>query len=106
MALLVYIQTQLIPWFSCSGAVQKACSCRVPFPSGRGVPHENVPKGLSRCHTKRRTGARGRARPSYGMTPTFEIFFQKEFWIFSPLKVGVIPKEGRARVAAPVLLLV
>ncbi len=25
----------------------------------------------SRCHTKRRMGARGRAHPSFGMTPTF-----------------------------------
>ncbi len=32
---------------------------------------EKAPYGLSRCHTKRRTGARGRARPSFGMTPTF-----------------------------------
>ncbi len=32
---------------------------------------EKVPKFLSRCHTKRRTGAQGRARPSFGMTPTF-----------------------------------
>ncbi len=30
-----------------------------------------VPNVLSRCHTKRRTGARGSARPSFGMTPTF-----------------------------------
>ncbi len=33
--------------------------------------HKKVPYGLSRCHTKRRTGARGRACPSFGMTPTF-----------------------------------
>ncbi len=33
--------------------------------------HEKVPNVLSRCHTKRRTGARGRARPTFGMTPTF-----------------------------------
>ncbi len=31
-----------------------------------------TPNVLSRCHTKRRTGARGRARPSFGMTPTFQ----------------------------------
>ncbi len=31
--------------------------------------HEKVPNVLSRCHTKRRTGARGHARPSFGMTP-------------------------------------
>ncbi len=30
---------------------------------------EKVPDVLSCCHTKRRTGARGRARPSFGMTP-------------------------------------
>ncbi len=32
---------------------------------------KKVPNVLSRCHTKRRTGARGRARPSFGMKPTF-----------------------------------
>ncbi len=31
---------------------------------------EKVPNVLSRCHTKRRAGARGRTRPSFGMTPT------------------------------------
>ncbi len=34
--------------------------------------HEKVPNVLSCCHTKRRTGAQGRARPSFGMTPTFQ----------------------------------
>ncbi len=42
---------------------------------------EKVPNVLSRCHTKRRTGARGRDRPFFGMTPTFQkkksIFFFK-----------------------------
>ncbi len=32
---------------------------------------KKVPNVLSRCHTKRRKGTRGRARPSFGMTPTF-----------------------------------
>ncbi len=32
---------------------------------------EKVPTGLSCCHTKRRTGMRGRARSSIGMTQTF-----------------------------------
>ena len=32
---------------------------------------KKVPNCLSRCHTKRRTDARGCARPSFGMTPTF-----------------------------------
>ncbi len=32
---------------------------------------KKVPNVLSRCHTKRRMGAQGRARPSFGMTPTF-----------------------------------
>ncbi len=32
------------------------------------VLHEKVPSGLSCCHTKRRTVA----RPSFGMTPTFQ----------------------------------
>ena len=32
--------------------------------------HKKVPNVLSRCHTKRRMGARGRAHPSYGMTTT------------------------------------
>ncbi len=36
--------------------------------------HEKVPNVLSRCHTKRRTGARGRARPSFGIIPTFYNF--------------------------------
>ena len=35
---------------------------------------EKVPNLLSRCHTKRRLGGHGRARPSFGMTPTFQIF--------------------------------
>ncbi len=35
------------------------------------VSCEKVPKVLSRCHTKRRSGARGRFHPSFGMTPTF-----------------------------------
>ena len=34
--------------------------------------HEKVPNGPSRCHTKRRMGARGCAHPSFGMTPTFQ----------------------------------
>ena len=46
-----------------------------------GVPH-----ALSLCHTKRRTGTRGRARPSFGMTPTlynfWGIFFLKIFDFF------------------------
>ncbi len=49
----------------------------------KGNPHLNkacemwaelskkVPYVLSHCHTKRRTGAWGRACPSFGMTPTF-----------------------------------
>ncbi len=32
---------------------------------------EKVPNVLSRCHTKRRTGAQGHARPSFGTTLTF-----------------------------------
>ncbi len=43
---------------------------------------EKVPNVLSRCHTKKRTGARGRARPSFGMTPTFYNFFENFFWKF------------------------
>ncbi len=35
------------------------------------APRKKVPNVLSRCHTKRRTGAWGRASPSFGMTPTF-----------------------------------
>ena len=30
--------------------------------------HEKVPNVLSRCHTKRWTGVRGRTGPSFGMT--------------------------------------
>ena len=75
---------------------------------------EKVPNVFSRCRTKRRTGANGRARPSFGMTPTFQekkIHIKiKEIWKKKfkkkNYKVGVIPKEGRARPRAPVLLLV
>ncbi len=34
---------------------------------------EKVPYGLSRCHTKRRTGAAPRALPYFGMTTTQDI---------------------------------
>ena len=48
---------------------------------------ENVPNVLSRCHTKRKMGARGRARPSFGMTLTFHKkkkskIFKKNFFFF------------------------
>ncbi len=33
---------------------------------------EKVLYVLSRCHTKRRIDVRGRAQPSFGMTPTFQ----------------------------------
>ena len=33
---------------------------------------EKVPDVLSCFHAKRRTGEQGRARPSFGMTPTFQ----------------------------------
>ncbi len=33
---------------------------------------EKVPYGLSRCHTKRRTGARGRACNYFGIPPTLK----------------------------------
>ncbi len=33
---------------------------------------KKVPNVLSRCHTKIRMGARGRAHPSFGMTTTFQ----------------------------------
>ncbi len=50
------------------------------------------------------------ARPSFGMTPTFQRkkfkTFQNFFFFFKFKKVGVIPKEGRAWPRAPVLLLV
>ncbi len=36
-----------------------------------GAPHEKVPYGLSRCHTKRRMALHGRTHPSFGMTLTF-----------------------------------
>ena len=65
---------------------------------------KKVPYGLSRCHTKRRTGARGRARPSFGMTPTFQkkkkkkkikiliFFFQRKnlkSWFHTKRRAGV-----------------
>ena len=68
---------------------------------------------LSHCHTKRRTGARGRARPSFDMTPTFyffnfwekknSVFFCLNFFCFIFLKSRCHTK-GRA--CAPVLFLV
>ncbi len=45
-------------------------------PSNYGWSREKVPKVLSRCHTKRRTG---RARPSFGMTPTFQKKKKKKY---------------------------
>ncbi len=42
---------------------------------------EKVPNVLTRCQTKRRTGARGRASPSFGMTPTFQK--KKKKWKFT-----------------------
>ncbi len=52
------------------------------------VLREKVPNVLSHCHTKRRTGAGGRARPWRGLTPTIgkkkkkncpkKIFLQKK----------------------------
>ena len=44
------------------------------------VLREKVPNVQSRCHTKRRMGVCGCARPSFGMTPTFTIFFQISHW--------------------------
>ena len=35
------------------------------------------PYGLSRCHTKRRMGARGRAHLSFVMTPNFKEYILK-----------------------------
>ena len=49
---------------------------------------EKVPNVLSRCHTKRRTGAHGRALPSFGMTPTFQKWKKKS--------VSYQKKGGRA----------
>ena len=76
---------------------------------------KKVPNVLSR-HAKRRMGARGSARTSFGMTPTFKKNFQKKkknlkkrkkkSQTFFAKKVDVIPKEGPAYMAAPVLLLV
>ncbi len=34
------------------------------------MSREKVPNVLSRCHTKRKIGVRGRAHPSFRMTPT------------------------------------
>ncbi len=61
---------------------------------------EKVLNILSRRHTKRRTGTRGFACPSFGRRPTFLEFFwkKKKFWFFFFFwKVGVIPKEGQVR---------
>ncbi len=63
---------------------------------------EKVPNVLSRCHPKRRIGARGCAHP-FGMTPTFykkKKRKEKEKSIINTFKkVGVIQKKdwrGRA----------
>ncbi len=45
---------------------------------------KEVPNVLSLCHTKRRTGMLGRARPSFGTIPTF--FFSIYFY-FLVLKI-------------------
>ena len=37
------------------------------------VLRKKGPNVLSRCHTKRRTGAHDLARPTFGMTPTEDI---------------------------------
>ena len=44
------------------------------------VLHEKVLNVLSHCHTKRRTGALGHARPSFGMTPTFQKRKKSQFF--------------------------
>ncbi len=59
---------------------------------------------------------RGRAHPSFGTTPTFEIFFRFFlkffslfvffFFNFFSLKIGVIPNDGWAQPSAPNLILV
>ncbi len=41
---------------------------------------EKVHNVLSRCHPKRRTGARGRARPTFVMTTTYLNFFGGNFF--------------------------
>ena len=66
------------------------------------VLREKVPNVLSRCHTKRRTGTHGRARPSFGMTPTVKknpkffknLFFQKSLksWCHTKRRAGVAPR--------------
>ena len=38
----------------------------------RAAARERVPNVLSRCHTKRRTSVCGRARPSFGIKPTYK----------------------------------
>ncbi len=57
---------------------------------------------LSLCHTKRRTGTRGHACPSFDMTLTFfgKFFFLNFFiflFIYFFFKAVVKPKEGQAR---------
>ncbi len=54
---------------------------------------EKVPNVLGRCHTKRRTGARGRAQPPFGMTPTF--FRKIRFFFFCEKSVSYQKKGGR-----------
>ena len=74
------------------------------------------PNVLSHCHTKRRTGMCGYARPSFCMTTTFYIFLGKKFFFcllfcccccfffFLFEKSVSYQKEGRSRPCSPVLL--
>ncbi len=56
-------------------------SCNVN-PYGMDGTIQKGTYGLSRCHTKRRTGAGGRTLPSFGVTPNLkkrdQIFFRKK----------------------------
>ena len=64
------------------------------------VSCKKVPNILSRCHTKRRTGAIGRTIPSFGMTLTFQK--KKLKFVFSKSKskksVSYQKKRGRGHV--------
>ncbi len=70
-------------------------SCITPEPHHViwAASHKKVPNGLSRRHTKRRTGVRDWAGPSFGMTLTF--FYFLFFFFFCIRFVGVISAANK-----------
>ena len=69
--------------------------CRVDSILTWVASREKVPYGLSRCHTKRRTGVRGRARP---FLVWHRLFPKKIFQKKSKMSVSYQKKGGRGNV--------